>query len=385
MTLVAVTLLTLGAYVALVFVSFRAQLKSDLDQRLVSYERSVESALRTHASIPDPPLGGDQVGAVVLNASGEIESATRSFEPELERGSGSASNSDSADEGSEKSDRGGKESGSETDHAPLSLLLAAATGEGNFVNVPGQEGTALRAFVRSSSINGTSRTVAALAPLSAAGSPTSRLLTVAVVGLAVAVGLVALVAWWSGNLVVRPLGYLTRQVHNLDEQNLDQRVDVPAAPTEVADVARALNTLLSRIDASLAREKEFLANASHELRSPLAVLRGELELALNDVDSGRIEAGLTSAINETDRLTRLTDDLLLLARTDAGFSPKLEGTALADIAATAVPRASDISARSWGAAHPCREQRERLGAAHFGRKSGGKSDRKRARLRSQGV
>jgi signal transduction histidine kinase len=350
-TVVAVTLLTLGAYVALVFFLFRAQLKSDLNQRLISYERSVESSLRTGGSIPDPPLGGDQIGAVILNASGAVEAATRTFEPELEGNRGSTPNakatSGAPDDSSGERNGDGKEVGTDTDHAPLSLLRAAATHVGAFVNVPGQEGTDLRAWVRSVTIDGSAHTVAALAPSSASGSPASRLLTVAVVGLAIAVGLVALVAWWSGDLAVRPLGQLSRQVHDLDEQNLEQRVDVPRAPTEVADVARALNTLLSRIDASLAREKQFLANASHELRSPLAVLRGELELALNDGDPGRIHAGLRSAITETDRLARLTDDLLLLARTEAGFAPKLESTPLADVAATAVARAS-TTARERG-------------------------------------
>jgi signal transduction histidine kinase len=72
-----------------------------------------------------------------------------------------------------------------------------------------------------------------------------------------------------------------------------------------------------------------------------------LELALNDGDPGRIHAGLRSAITETDRLARLTDDLLLLARTEAGFAPKLESTPLADVAATAVARAS-TTARDRG-------------------------------------
>jgi signal transduction histidine kinase len=347
MTLVAVTLLTLGAYVAFVFLLFRAQLKSDLDQRLVSYEGSVEASLRAGGSIPDPPLGGDQIGAVILNASGGLDSATRSFEGELEGNRGSATNSNGAtsgtDDNSTEANSDQKESASEKDGTPLTLLHAAATRAGSFIDVPGQEGTVLRAWVRSVTVNGTAYTVAALAPSSATGSPASHLLTVSLIGLAIAVGLIALVAWWSGDLAVRPLGALSRQVHDLDEQNLEQRLDVPAAPTEVAEVARALNTLLSRIEGSLAREKQFLANASHELRNPLAVLRGELELALNDNDLGSTQEGLRSAINETDRLTRLTDDLLLLARTEAGFAPKLEVTPLADVAATAVARASTVA------------------------------------------
>ncbi len=77
--------------------------------------------------------------------------------------------------------------------------------------------------------------------------------------------------------------------------------------------------MLARIETTIAHERAFIDDAAHELRSPIAVLRGELELAADDPgDAAAAARGLASALEETDRLTRLTEDLLTLARADAG-------------------------------------------------------------------
>src|SRR6185437_2367126 len=113
------------------------------------------------------------------------------------------------------------------------------------------------------------------------------------------------------------------------------------------------NDLLSRLRRALDTERAFVADASHVLRSPLAVLRGELELA---AQPGRSPAELTAAVHtaaeEADRLARITSDLLVLARGDAGqiglrlAEPDLRGL-LGRSAAQAVPRlkAADVTCR----------------------------------------
>ena len=349
--LAVVTLLTLGTYVAFVFLLFRQQLKSDLDNQLTTYGRSVTSALRAGHALPDPPLGANQLGAVVIDVDGDVTSATKAFEPELERaedGNGGDANGAEGGDSGDGSGGSGESEGSEGSHdeiGPLTTLTAAATPQGTYVNVPGREGTDLRAWARTVLLGGDRYTVAALAPASASGSPASRLVAVSGIGIAIAVALVGAVAWMSGGLAVRPLGNLTSDVHALNEQDLGQRVDVPPAPTEVAEVARAINTLLGRIEGSLSRERQFIADASHELRSPLAVLRGELELAARSKDPVTMRAGLESAIDETDRLARLADDLLLLARTEAGFAPAAQAVSLADMTGSALIQAG-ASAKS---------------------------------------
>ncbi|MEA2131587.1 MAG: two-component system, OmpR family, sensor kinase, partial [Solirubrobacteraceae bacterium] len=86
---------------------------------------------------------------------------------------------------------------------------------------------------------------------------------------------------------------------------------------ELGRLGRTLNEMLGRVDAAIKRERTFVADTSHELRSPLAMLRTELELLGRERPTGEaLQAAVRSAIDETDRLSRLADDLLLLARAD---------------------------------------------------------------------
>jgi signal transduction histidine kinase len=93
---------------------------------------------------------------------------------------------------------------------------------------------------------------------------------------------------------------------------------VPASRDEVARLGTTFNRLLDRIEDTRRRERQFTADASHELRTPLAILRAELELARNHATDRRFLTALDSALEESDRLSGLVDDLLLLARADAG-------------------------------------------------------------------
>jgi signal transduction histidine kinase len=94
-------------------------------------------------------------------------------------------------------------------------------------------------------------------------------------------------------------------------------VEVPGTRDEIAALAGTMNELLGRLQGALARQRAFAADASHELRTPLAVLRGELELAARPGRSrDDLAAAVRSAAAEAERLSRLTDDLLLLARSD---------------------------------------------------------------------
>jgi two-component system OmpR family sensor kinase len=100
------------------------------------------------------------------------------------------------------------------------------------------------------------------------------------------------------------------------------RLPVPRSRDEVSRLASTLNDMLERLEAALQHERRFVSDASHELRTPLALLRAELELALRRPRSaGELERALRSAAEETERLTRLAEDLLLIARADQGALP----------------------------------------------------------------
>jgi signal transduction histidine kinase len=115
---------------------------------------------------------------------------------------------------------------------------------------------------------------------------------------------------------------------------------VPPAGDEVSRLALTLNDMLARLQAAVEHERRFVADASHELRTPLALLRTELDLALRRPRSREeLESALRSAAEETQRLSRLADDLLLIARADQGPLPiRLEVVAAGDLLADAAAR-----------------------------------------------
>jgi two-component system OmpR family sensor kinase len=97
---------------------------------------------------------------------------------------------------------------------------------------------------------------------------------------------------------------------------------VPRARDEISRLAITLNHMLERLQAAIEHERRFVADASHELRTPVALLRTELELALRRPRSEEeLKRAVRSALEETERLSRLADDLLLLARAEQGPMP----------------------------------------------------------------
>jgi signal transduction histidine kinase len=124
------------------------------------------------------------------------------------------------------------------------------------------------------------------------------------------------------------------------------RLPVPPAGDEVSRLAQTLNEMLDRLQAAVEHERRFVADASHELRTPLALLRTELDLALRRPRSREeLESAVRSAAVETQRLSRLADDLLLIARADQGPLPiRREVVAAGDLLADAATRFANRAA-----------------------------------------
>jgi heavy metal sensor kinase len=132
---------------------------------------------------------------------------------------------------------------------------------------------------------------------------------------------------------LRPIETMRRRAADISTTSLDERLPVPPANDEVSRLGETLNAMLSRLEDGLERERCFVADASHELRTPLALLKAELALALKP---GRSEAELLSALEsaaeQTDRLSHIADDLLLLARAEqGGLRLKTEQVDLMDV------------------------------------------------------
>jgi signal transduction histidine kinase len=131
------------------------------------------------------------------------------------------------------------------------------------------------------------------------------------------VAVAGLGAYGLARAALSPVERLRRQVAAISERGEASGVEKPATRDEIAALADTMNELLGRLQGALARQRAFTADASHELRNPLAVLRGELELAARPGRTREeLAAAVRNAASEAERLTRLTDDLLLLARTD---------------------------------------------------------------------
>lgn len=133
---------------------------------------------------------------------------------------------------------------------------------------------------------------------------------------------VALTAWLLTRSALQPVQRMTRRAATLSFEKPHERLPQPPGRDELAELGRTLNAMLARIEATVAHERAFVDDASHELRTPIAVLRGELEIARLELGDGAEESGparaLDSALEETDRLARITEQLLVLARADVG-------------------------------------------------------------------
>ncbi len=118
-------------------------------------------------------------------------------------------------------------------------------------------------------------------------------------------------------LAFRPVEAMSAGAARITMERSGERLPAPETDDEIGRLGRTLNEMLARIEASMEREREFVADAGHELRTPIAILRSELELGMRpDRDRDETREAMRSAIEEADRLQRLAEDLLVLARSE---------------------------------------------------------------------
>ncbi len=151
-----------------------------------------------------------------------------------------------------------------------------------------------------------------------------RLALVLALGLPMLAILVGIGGWFLAGAVLAPVRSMVADADELAAREPGQRLSISSGGEELAELARRLNHLLDRVESAMVHERAFLDDASHELRTPIAIMRGEVELARMaasddpNTRDGAVARALDSTLEEVERLDRLAGNLLVLARTRAG-------------------------------------------------------------------
>ncbi len=184
------------------------------------------------------------------------------------------------------------------------------------------------------------------------------------VGLPLLLALIAMLVWIVVGRALHPVEQMRREVDEIGGSDLHRRLREPGVRDEIGKLATTMNEMLDRLEASSEAQARFVSDASHELRTPIAVIRHELEIALRDDDTDLLRQTASDVLDEDVRMQRLVDDLLLLARrpgapADPGDAPLVDLDDVVMVEAHRVPHALlvDTSAVSAG---QVRAQPERL-------------------------
>jgi signal transduction histidine kinase len=124
------------------------------------------------------------------------------------------------------------------------------------------------------------------------------------------------VGWVVAGRVLRPIGRITSVARDIQATDLSRRIKLPGPDDELKQLADTFDAMLARLDAAFAAQRQFVADASHELRNPLAIIRTNVDVALADphADQDDLRHAITVVQRASDRMARLVDDLLALAR-----------------------------------------------------------------------
>ena len=157
--------------------------------------------------------------------------------------------------------------------------------------------------------------------LESVGQAVSTLTRNLLVGIPILVALLGITIWFLLGRTLRPVETIRSAVAAISHQGLDRRVPVPPHRDEIARLAATMNEMLDRLEVASRRQREFVANASHELQSPLAAFRAQLEVAQAHPAGTDWSQTAADLRDDSDRMERLVRDLLFLAREDEHAPP----------------------------------------------------------------
>ncbi len=189
--------------------------------------------------------------------------------------------------------------------------------------LPGPDGRQWRVTVTAGAAQGFGYLVAAGAPLDEAVEGWRTLLKACAIGIPLALLFAIGGGWWLGRHGLHPLTSMAAEAQAITEKTLDKRLTVPADTSELEQLAVSFNSVLERLGNALSTQRQFMADASHELRTPISIVRTAADVTLSGKtrDEEEYRDALSVIAQHALRLTRLVDDMLVLARADGGGYP----------------------------------------------------------------
>ncbi len=175
----------------------------------------------------------------------------------------------------------------------------------------------LRVVARRVTTGGQDYLVYVAASLGSVSRSTASLEQLLAIGLPILALLAGVLSWFVVGRALRPVEAIRREVEVIGGEDLHRRVPEPSVADEIGRLAHTMNAMLGRLEIATERQQRFVADASHELRSPLTGIRAQLEVDLAYGDRADWSQTAAEVLDDTIRLQRLVDDLLLLAAADA--------------------------------------------------------------------
>ncbi|MEU4312808.1 HAMP domain-containing sensor histidine kinase [Nocardia sp. NPDC024068] len=349
----AVVAVGLGAAGLLVLAALRGNLVESASLQAEHTARDIAAQLEAGTALdrlrlPDPedePVQVVSIEGAVLAADAELRGSApmAGFGPHsadsADDEESDSDESDEDDEDSDDSDDSGEDAAAAAGSAMGSAEAAGRTGTaqpsaeavfGDVELVVDDAGTADRfrvAALAGTAPDGRPVTVYAGASLDTADSAVADARTAMLTGLPLLLVLVAAVTWLVTRRALRPVEAIRTELAEIMHGDLSRRVPEPASRDEIARLAVTTNDTLAALEESAQRQRRFIADAAHELRSPIASLRTQLEVA--QAHPGLLEPG--GLLADTVRLEHLAADLLLLARLDAGEQPRTDRVSLTEL------------------------------------------------------
>jgi signal transduction histidine kinase len=151
-------------------------------------------------------------------------------------------------------------------------------------------------------------------------------------------------AWVVAGRILAPLRLLTETARSISETDLSRRIPV-TGQDEIAELARTFNAMLDRLQGAFGTQRSFVSDASHELRTPITIVRGHLELLGDDPQERRETVALVT--DELDRMSRFVDDLLLLAKAERDDFLRIEEVELGALTDELMDKATALGKRRW--------------------------------------